>query len=1020
MDNEPLFEKLCRVLQKGLIKVLLSKFLGPAGASGLTEALDLAIQDAHAKRKARRFFQEISDNIISGLEPLFQEAISKGHLNAEVIAREVGQALENNVHPEFLLSNSFDPDKVLQELKKEHDFRSDQYSEAEIELYNRSLEYAVAFFIQIADTLPGFQLATTKDFIARLDLIQSELSALWVNFEMRQRRFLHKNIEAYEVRYRNNIINSHDYLELFGLGLTGKPLSRYPLSVAFVELNVTASDGNLGSKGFEELLDTFGKGGIRIVVKGEAGSGKSTLLRWSALKAAAMEKEARWSGKLPFLIRLRDYQEGSLPKPEEFPVFLGKQLGSPPADWVVNLLNTGNALVLIDGIDEMPWSNREKARNEVTGFVQCYPSVDWIITSRPAAIEKNWLKNLDFVEVEIRSMSDQARNNFIRRWHEAVYQKFREMGTLVEDIDSYADLLIQTLDLRPEIARLATNPLLCASMCALNFSKGKRLPETLRTVCSELCSMLLKDRDDESSLTDPSPLAYQKLNSEQRRSLVSDLSYRMVFNRESQIADQRFEMIVRSSLRQLRDIQNEQDYKDVCRGLIERSGLLRRPKAGSVEFIHNTFKEYLAGELFAKIGDYGALADNALKSGWNEVILFAVRADVPNFADELVKKLLEHDPVHELDVRDSRAKKLFAARVAAESHRLDPGLKMKAQKILGDNPRPEDLSEAESFAALSDYIVPSLKWKAGLSYEQAVASAKTLRLIGTEKALSALIEFDRDTREAVWEEVGSALKLFPKIIGRFQFYKDKSKRIKLLSLVGKYDPRFLEDFWFLPADEAWGFKFIEAGEFLFDRTNETRYLDSFYIGKWPVTIHQFVRAQDKASAEEYNANLPRFSRPNHPAVNVTHERARAYCRWLTQRLQESASTPVNIAQALDSGWEVYLPTEEEWEKAARGPQGRIYPWGDYWTAERANCLGRWAGTTPVGVFLRGASYYGLEDVCGNVRELTSTVVKGTHVMKGGSFDIAKEYLRCDSRALYETLSPQEVGFRVVLKPRVKL
>jgi formylglycine-generating enzyme required for sulfatase activity len=113
----------------------------------------------------------------------------------------------------------------------------------------------------------------------------------------------------------------------------------------------------------------------------------------------------------------------------------------------------------------------------------------------------------------------------------------------------------------------------------------------------------------------------------------------------------------------------------------------------------------------------------------------------------------------------------------------------------------------------------------------------------------------------------------------------------------------------------------------------------------------------------------RWNRPDHPVVGVSWYEAVAYCRWLTEALQ--------AAGALDESEVVRLPTEAEWEKAARGEHARRWPWGDdfdpAWAITGESGLRR---TTPVGKYSpAGDSPYGAADIAGNVWEWCSSLYR---------------------------------------------
>jgi formylglycine-generating enzyme required for sulfatase activity len=163
-------------------------------------------------------------------------------------------------------------------------------------------------------------------------------------------------------------------------------------------------------------------------------------------------------------------------------------------------------------------------------------------------------------------------------------------------------------------------------------------------------------------------------------------------------------------------------------------------------------------------------------------------------------------------------------------------------------------------------------------------------------------------------------------------------------------------------------------------------LPAFYIDKYEVTNLQYKKFNDatnrKSPSHFKNRTYP-DGKADHPVTFVSWHDAKAYCAWAGKR----------------------LPTDEEWEKAARGTDGRNFPWGDVFGDDKANTPVRWealeqAGdTTPVGAFPAGVSPYGLYDMSGNVWEWTASWYKAypgnTHptenygekykVLKGGSW-----------------------------------
>jgi formylglycine-generating enzyme required for sulfatase activity len=154
---------------------------------------------------------------------------------------------------------------------------------------------------------------------------------------------------------------------------------------------------------------------------------------------------------------------------------------------------------------------------------------------------------------------------------------------------------------------------------------------------------------------------------------------------------------------------------------------------------------------------------------------------------------------------------------------------------------------------------------------------------------------------------------------------------------------------------------VPAGEFIRGQDNglnnegpaKTITLDEFYIDQYEVTNHQYAQCVQSAQcANPRLANIKSFAEyyaqlPSHPVVGVSWNDAQDYCEFMGKR----------------------LPTEAEWEKAARGTDGRLYPWGNNEpTVQLANVAPFSRGLTQVGSFPDGVSPYDLFDMSGNVRE----------------------------------------------------
>jgi formylglycine-generating enzyme required for sulfatase activity len=205
------------------------------------------------------------------------------------------------------------------------------------------------------------------------------------------------------------------------------------------------------------------------------------------------------------------------------------------------------------------------------------------------------------------------------------------------------------------------------------------------------------------------------------------------------------------------------------------------------------------------------------------------------------------------------------------------------------------------------------------------------------------------------------------------------------------DPRFDPEVWFLPKDPRLGFCDVPEGSFLMgsDRSVDPRtydeetpqhelHLPAFYLARFPVTVAQFQSfVEDSGYTDHHPASLEGVS--NHPVVVVSWFDAWNYCAWLEKKLRLRAETILSSSAEPEPLWQklaegilhVGLPSEAEWEKAARGGDGRIFPWGNPSDVEKANYNETGVGEpNTVGCFSAGRSPFGCEEMAGNVWEWT--------------------------------------------------
>ncbi len=583
-------------------------------------------------------------------------------------------------------------------------------------------------------------------------------------------------------------------------------------------------------------------------------------------------------------------------------------------------LDAKGGVIFFDGLDEVREADEDRARTHLIqameAFARPLDQCRIIITCREYAYRQTdaWrLPEAVFPVVELDLFRNEQIQAFTRTWYR---QTGPPKGWNEKRCDDEATKLYQAVSSLDHLKELAQYPLLLTLMAQVHGRDGY-LPQDRADLYDRAVKLLLSHwenrivRDADGGCTvEPGLVMKLGVRAEVLRQALERVALAAHTRQEMQ-TDNRSGCadIAREDLRQeLADgLGGGLDRaEEVIRYIRNRAGLLHARDNRTFAFPHRTFQEYLAASAII------------------------ARSDFEDFLGACIRR------------DQAWWQEVFL--LAAGALRKTP----KFIYYMVDTLLPDEVDQAPMDAAT-------------VSYAQLAARAMS----------------ETDFIKHVSAEQKGATGRYAKIHQRVQNWlitamqaddtlspQERCEAGNALNWVG--DPRFNPEKWFLPDDDDLGFVEIPAGPFLMgsdenkdsdadddEFPEHTVDLSVYAIARFPVTVAQF-RAFVKDSGYEADEDYKR-SPDNHPVVWVSWDDATAYCEWLTEKL--------------DNGTVITLPTEAQWEKAARGTDGKIYPWGDKIDANRANYTDTGIRTTsPVGCFPNGNSEYGLVDVSGNVWE----------------------------------------------------
>ncbi|MCK6628941.1 MAG: SUMF1/EgtB/PvdO family nonheme iron enzyme [Anaerolineae bacterium] len=775
-------------------------------------------------------------------------------------------------------------------------------------------------------------------------------------------------------------------LEQVYVGLDSQP----PLAVAFEKQKAAARSALAYVAAYP-----------RLVILGDPGSGKSTFLRFLALRLAQarLEPQVDWLAQLGWPVygekrdeeaRLRGEEDKPLgqmpwPHPPFVPVLVTLRdfaatafdPASPLAVWdfvaadltrrglaeaveaVRAALVRGEALLLLDGVDEVPAGRRAQVWQAIGALGQgAFNRCRWLATCRV----------LSYVEEEAAAAAARARltlapltpaqiETFIAAWYHAL----TELG---EKTPAQSEALAAQLRTAAAgtLVELAPNPMLLTIMALVQSYYGTLPDERAKLYQACVETLLLRWQQNKETVPGagslPPSLAQLGIKQEAIEPLLWEIGYTAHAGQAERqgAADIPETQVMELAKKHLGDWAKAEAFVEYT----ERRAHLLVGLGGRDDrrfsFPHRTFQEYLAGCHLANDRRFGRRAIPLAQAGppWREALLLAAGTLVFN---------------------QKVARNLFDA----------------LEDLLPEQPpAPGDTP----------------------GWQQAWRAAEMLAVAGPTAA-----EADEVGRE-LWPR---ARELMATLLTNGELTPpERAEAGQALAVLGDPRPGVTELPPLLTA--------VLVGEFLYGEANERRSVAPFQAGVYPITnaqYAQFIAAggyerqewwskagwqwrQGEPAYSWQKLDRPdfwednRWNRANQPVVGITWYEAEAFCNWLSavyDRLYR-------------------LPTETEWERLARGQEGRVYPWGDDWQEDRANTSeSRINQTSAVGLFPGGVSPARAYDCSGNVWEWCADWYDKSEtdrVLRGGSWSGNRIIARCAIRNWYDPYScDNDFGLRVV-------
>ena len=776
-----------------------------------------------------------------------------------------------------------------------------------------------------------------------------------------------------------------------------------------------------------------------LVLLGEPGGGKSTFLRhlaWALAQCvldpergrALLPSVVHRRELLPILLPLRTLAErldhdGCDDKAERLDrdgrddkvvtaalaTLLREYAGNQAETLLRDALHSGAALLLFDGLDEVPLiaipgttSDRLTVVQAVHAFCRTYSKAHAVITCRTRAFDTRLRNMLGWpLETLARFTREQ-----MRAFAEAWYAELAASGQVEPaQAERLAAALLDVVEASPKLSDMAGTPLLLTMMALLLYKKGE-LPRDRPQLYEQVLELLLGQWDkvrDGPSLAEA--IGMPDWDSTRIRPLLDQLSYQAHLKVSSRDGRGRLARgVVHDALIDFfkqAELPEPQAWAAAGRCLDyfnQRSGLLvPDDEQDSYVFVHLTLQEHCVGR-YIVLGPDAAeqVLQHRSDDRWREPILLGLGVAQqynPTLIDRVLSDLI--DPQE--GGTDKPAERWWSDLLLADEIGQDRdwsylrALRVNVERLQRDLKRG-----LQACLALP------------LGLDRRLQAAAVLGRLGDPRTPVMVEDWRRELRQRN-EDFGNP-------VGYWCYVRSRTYTIG-----GR-----------------------GAGE---SATNLT--LPAFWIARFPITVAQYAPfvavgyapdakrwwtpngwrwKQERSRTQPWSWNSSPYDGSNQPVIGVTWYEATAFCAWLTGQIKD----------ALPADYVVRLPTEAEWEAAAAydgAQQRRIYPWGaEKPTRERA--IYDASNLAPVGCCPSGAAACGALDMAGNVWEVTASSYRGYPEQsgdevkdfttdafdvpwRGGSYYQNREPVRCGARnRIGPVINDFDIGFRVVVAPRL--